>query len=204
MLHPFLHIDVAPVEHKSPIPHSEVKAEALQFSPEASDLQLFDLTTAHMPPCSGSSSVKGIWRSFTGTPNVIWIEHGGPWCGGLRNHGVAVLECQAISHWLTTLGFQTHVWGASALPATNFTHPALQCLISRKPHLIAGRRFLTEQRKRWTIKPCLTTERCTLLGNGTFYMIFLFLGIIQNFNVRVTYSFLVTCAPGVLRLLWNG
>lgn len=35
MLDPFLHIDVVPVEHKSPIPHSEVNAEALQFSPEA-------------------------------------------------------------------------------------------------------------------------------------------------------------------------
>lgn len=43
MLDPFLHIDVAPVEHKSPIAHSEVNAEALQFSLEPSNLQLFDL-----------------------------------------------------------------------------------------------------------------------------------------------------------------
>jgi len=71
VLDPFLHIDAAPVEHKSPVPHSEAKTEALQFFPEASDLQLFDLATAHVPPGSGSSTLKGIWRSLVGTPNAL-------------------------------------------------------------------------------------------------------------------------------------
>lgn len=66
MLDPFLHIDVAPVEHNSRIPHSEVKAKALQFSLEANDLQLFDLTTT-----PGSSSIGCVCRSLVGTPNAI-------------------------------------------------------------------------------------------------------------------------------------
>lgn len=168
MLDPFLHIDVAPVEHNSRIPHSEAKAKALQFSLEANDLQLFDLTTT-----PGSSSIGCVCRSLAGTPNAIWTEHGGPWCGGIRNCGAAVLECKPISHWLTTVNSQTHDWGAPALPATIFTHPALQCLISRKQYLRAGRCFLTK-RKRWTIKPWLT-----LLRNSKFYIIFLFPDIVR-------------------------
>lgn len=60
MLDRFLHIDVAPVEHNSQIPHSKVKAKALQLSLEASDLQLFDLRATPVPHGSGSSSIGGI------------------------------------------------------------------------------------------------------------------------------------------------
>lgn len=60
MLDPFLHTDVAPVEHNSLIPHSKVKAKALQLPLEARDLQLLDLTTTPVPHSSGNSSIGGI------------------------------------------------------------------------------------------------------------------------------------------------
>lgn len=94
MLDPFLHIDVAPVEHNSQIPHPKVKAKALQLSLGASDLQLFDLTTTPVPHCLGNSSMGGIWRSWVRF-NVTWSEHGGAWWG----HGaVELLHWNAGQH----------------------------------------------------------------------------------------------------------
>lgn len=69
-----------------------------------------------------------------------------------------------------------------------FAVPHLQKTTSRSWEMFPDRT------KRWTIKPWLITERCTIPSNDTFYIIFL-LG--RHFFERL----LVTCTPDVLRLL---
>lgn len=146
MLDPFLHIDVVPVEHNSRTPHSELKAKGLQLSLEASDLQLFDLTTTPVPHCCGSPSIGGVWRSWAGTPNVIWAEHGGPWCGGAQNCGAALLECKAISHWLTTVNSQTHSEEPQLYPLPS--SPTQLCSVSSPGNSISEQGDVSWQNER--------------------------------------------------------
>lgn len=151
MLDPSLHIDVVPLERrrqKPPIPPVLCRREV------TSSYLISQLFAGHLAWETPQEVLSGGTSRHLNC--LVWslVQRHAPLysscAGNTKQHSTE------SSHW----EFK-HVWGASAVPTTDSTQPALEYFVLRKPSLVARRHFLAEERKRWTIKRWLTADSCT-------------------------------------------